>query len=221
MSPLRIFACLAAAAHGLNIRGDAPAVATSLTCPLDLPVSNLALASDETLETTGDKVVDSPQDKQKVLQEALSDYKVKKQAYKLATAKLMAAMEALLAVPSADTAMLEKVATGKSGKDSLVVFYAPWCPHCQTFVLHDQQGNPANAPLEVLRKDLAKAEKTKDLDVIRADVTVVGKTIPKDFAVQAIPTVYFVNKQGKEIQFNGNPHSEEALKAFINEHVGK
>jgi len=178
------------------------------------------LASDESLEKSDDKVA-APDDKQKVLQEALADYKVKKQAFKLATAKLMAAMETLLETPSADTAMLEQAASGKLGKDSLVVFYAPWCPHCQTFVLHDQQGNPANAPLEVLRKDLAKADKTKDLNVVRADVTVVGKTIPKDFVVQGIPTVYFVTKQGKEIQFSGNPHSSEALKAFVDSHVGK
>merc|ERR1719502_2355011 len=107
--------------------------------------------------------------------------------YQLATAKLMSAMDALLEVPNAGAGDLQKLADGKFGKAALVVFYAPWCPHCQSFVLHDQKGDPLNAPLEVLHRELAKADDTKNVNVIRADVTKVGKQMPKDFAVQAIP----------------------------------
>merc|ERR1719333_1952484 len=117
----------------------------------------------------------------------------------------MTAMEALLKVPAADAPMLENVASGKLGKDSLVVFYAPWCPHCQSFVLHDQKGDPTNAPLEVLRRNFAKSAATKNVAVLRADVTRLGQSkVPKAFNVPAIPTVYFVGTQGKTIKFAGN-----------------
>jgi len=225
MSPVRIFACLVASAAGLAIQNQAPVIATEvdLTCQLSqaLPVSALALGDDDALEHSSQKVAEGPTSgslaqKHAVLQGALADYKVKKQQFQLSTAKLMAAMETLLEVPSADAAALEKVASGKSGKDTLIVFYAPWCPHCQTFVLRDKQGNPTNAPLEVLRREFAAGKETKDVDVMRADVTKLGQGgLPKSFVVQGIPTVYFVNKNGEESKFDGNPHSGPGLKAFV------
>ena len=39
----------------------------------------------------------------------------------------------------------------------LAVYYSgsPRCGHCQSFVLHDGAGNPANAPLEKINKELS------------------------------------------------------------------
>lgn len=222
MAVFRVFVCLLASAASLKLQGDAPVDLAHLTCqlPIALPVAALNLADDEVLDNA--VVVATPKgdalaQKQQVLQDAMVDYKQKKQAFQLATNNLMAAMETLLEVPSADASMLEQVAGGKTGKDALVVFYAPWCPHCQTFVLHDKQGNPTNAPLELLRKELATAPETKNVNVIRADVTQVGKKIPAVFAVASIPSVYFVSKDGKASKFAGNPGSSPQLKQFIEE----
>jgi len=224
MAVFRVFVCLLASAASLKLQGDAPVDLAHLTCqlPIALPVAALNLADDEVLDNA--VVVATPKgdalaQKHQVLQDAMVDYKQKKQAFQLATNNLMAAMETLLEVPSADASMLEQVAGGKSGKDALVAFYAPWCPHCQTFVLHDKQGNPTNAPLELLRKELATTPETKNVNVIRADVTrfPAGKGIPAVFAVASIPSVYFVSKDGKASKFAGNPGSSSQLKQFIEE----
>jgi len=221
MSRFCILVILLPSASGLTIRGDAPALATAVdfTCPL-VPVVNLAFSGDEAMEKREGKVADAPSDqKQRALQEATASYQVKKTAFEDATADLYGAIDAILQVPAADAAMLQNVSEGKVGKDTLVAFYAPWCPHCQTFVLHDEDGIPANAPLEVLRKDFAKADATKNVNVIRADVTKLGqKSIPSSFVVQGIPAVYFVNAKGEETQFQGNPHNTSALKAFVEDH---
>jgi len=212
---------VSASAVSLRQAGDKPVEKIPVdleSCPLDSPVVALALSSDSALEETNGLAVGTPNEaaKRKALMDALAEYKVKKQAMQVATNNLMAAMEALLVVPAADKALLANVADGKTGKDSLVVFYAPWCPHCQTFVLHDKQGNPSNAPLELLSQDLAKDSSTKDVAVMRADVTVLGQSgIPSKFAVQGIPSVYFANKAGKATQFAGNPHSTADLTAFV------
>merc|ERR1740138_1854683 len=118
--------------------------------------------------------------------------------------------------------MLAKAAAGTFGKDALVAFYAPWCPHCQTFVLHDKKGNPKNAPLENLRRDMAKDEKLKGVAVYRADVTTLGQNgIPSPLVVQGIPTMYFINAKGSATQFKGNPHDLSSIKMFANGLVSK
>jgi len=188
--------------------------------PTALPVA-FALSDDDVIERTNNTKqasnagVPDEKAKREALQEAIVDYKQKKQQYQLATVKLMSAMEALLQVPSADNAALEKVAQAKAGKDTLVVFYAPWCPHCQSFVLHDKNGDPTNAPLEVFRRDLQADASTKNVEVVRADVTKLGNDIPAPFDVQAIPTVYFVNREGEESKFDGNPQNLADLKGFV------
>lgn len=132
-----------------------------------------------------------------------------------AQGKLMVAMEGLLEVPSADTLTLRKIANGALGQDSLITFYAPWCPHCQTFVLHDTKSNPSNAPYEVLFRDLAKDDASKSVAVFRADITKIGDNIPDAFQVQGIPTVYGVTKLGDPQKFTGNAHSQKELKEFV------
>jgi len=208
------------------------------------PIAHLASA-DETCQWPGSSPVTAltlaeygemsdPEADVKTYQDAVVTYKAKAQAFETAKANflnssaalefqaadtaLMEAGEALLETPAADTAMLSKAVAGEFGKDTLVAFYAPWCPHCKTFVLHDEAGNPKNAPLENLRKDMAKDQNLKDVAVYRADVTKLGENgIPAPLVVQGIPTMYFINAQGAATQFQGNAHDLPSVKAFVGE----
>jgi len=156
-------------------------------------------------------------DKQQKYKDALEKYRDEKGNYMKAMAKVSTSLNTLLAVPTADAKSLAALAKG-GGKDTLVVFYAPWCPHCQTFVMHDNKGNPLGAPLESLRRDLKANKSTKDVEIVRADTTKVGK-IPVEFKVVGIPAVYFATKKGKVTQFVGNPHDTLALTSFVNKQV--
>lgn len=220
MSLLRILVVLVAPAAGLLIHADPVEVqktgdASALTCQMKDSVTSLVLADDKVLDS------EPTAEEKDNYNDALKEYKQKKQEYQLSEAKLMAAMENLLDVPAADIEYLEKAANGETGKDSLIVFYAPWCPHCQTFVLHDEKGNPLNAPYEIFAKDLAKSEDTKDVAVMRADIMKVRDGIPAKFVVEGIPSVYFISKAGKATMFKGNPHDTQQLKDFVIAHVVK
>jgi len=224
---------LAASAAALSLKND-PALPVHLIADASCtwsgaaPVTALVLAEDISLDdeqktdpkTTTKK--EAQAGRMKVYQDALVVYKEKKKAFMLAQSKLMLSMEGLLETPAADPAVLAKAAGGTLGKDALVAFYAPWCPHCQTFVLHDKKGNPTNAPLENLRKDMAKDQKLKGVAVYRADVTKLGQQgIPAKLPVKGIPTMYFINAKGVPTQFAGNPHDTESIKAFANGLVSK
>jgi thiol-disulfide isomerase/thioredoxin len=115
--------------------------------------------------------------------------------------------EAASSVTPVDSKSLGELADAK--QDLLLVFYAPWCPTCQTFVMHDAQGNPEKAPLELLSKEFQAASGPK---VVKWDVDVdrnVG-----DFDVEYIPTVYLVTSNGEKQMFKGDPHDAKALKQF-------
>jgi len=222
MARIVLFCCVAYAA-GLTLR-NSTAIDGKIeegSCQLQnkLQVPAFALTDDTALVSVapGDEKLNQQQEN---LQTAIQNYKKEKEHFQSATDKLMEATEALLEVPAADAERLGKVADGSFGKDVFLVVYAPWCPHCQTFVLHDAHGNPANAPLEVLRRDLLEDEATSDVVVMRADVTKLGQTgIPPKFQVQSIPTAFFANKRGEETQFSGDTHSIAALTAFVKQHA--
>lgn len=97
----------------------------------------------------------------------------------------------------------------KAKKDLLVVFYAPWCGHCKTFVMHDDQGNPEKAPLELLSKEFQAANGPT---VVKFDVQADNNVQP--FDVEFIPTVYLVTSSGETKKFEGDPHSFQSLKDF-------
>merc|ERR550514_1435461 len=130
----------------------------------------------------------------------------------------MKAMDGLLTVPKADSKGVAELMEKKE-KDAFIVFYAPWCPHCQTFVLHDGKGDPTKAPLEVIKKDLAADPASKDVEVLRFDVNA-HRDIPAGLDVEFIPTMYVV-AGGTATKFEGNPKDATALKAFIADHQGK
>merc|ERR1719240_1963905 len=96
-----------------------------------------------------------------------------------ASNRLMAAMSAMLEVPNVNGVTL-KSKVEKKDKDVLVVFYAPWCPHCQRFVLHDGRGSPENAPLEVFNRQMQERGANATLSVLRFD-THAHQDVPADF----------------------------------------
>lgn len=75
------------------------------------------------------------------------------------------------AVPSVDSKELEKLLEDKSTK-VIVVFFAPWCPHCQTYVLHsaDAAKDPAKAPLELFYKKHVETDTGKKLKIVSYNV---------------------------------------------------
>merc|ERR1719498_181042 len=123
------------------------------------------------------------------------------------------AVNNMLQVPSMDGKELTSLVEKKE-KDVLVVFYAPWCPHCQHFVLGDKQGNPEKAPLELLNAELDKEHKDT-LELVRFDIDKNRAPLPQDFAVQYIPTIYLASADGKKTPFKGNPQDTAAIKEFI------
>jgi thiol-disulfide isomerase/thioredoxin len=131
------------------------------------------------------------------------------QAYKAAEAELQVAINELLETPLVDQAKLTEMAS-KQDKDLLVVFYAPWCGHCQRFVLHDGSGDPSKAPLEKINKDLSG----DNLQVLRFDIT--ASENPPDMPVEYIPTVYLAKKDGTRVMFSGDPGAPGALEGFYN-----
>jgi thiol-disulfide isomerase/thioredoxin len=147
------------------------------------------------------------------LQEAQGKLEAAAQSYKAAEAELNVAVNEMLVTPLVNNAQLtEHVA--KNDKDLLVVFYAPWCGHCKSFVLHDGTGDPSKAPLEKINKDLSNDH----FQVLRFDITA-GEG-PDDMPVEYIPTIYLAMKDGSRHKFNGNPAAPGALEQFYNANKG-
>jgi len=146
--------------------------------------------------------------KKATLDDALATYKDEKRHFEQAEAALMRAMTALLKVPEMDPEGLQKLQEG--GEPTLVVFYAPWCPHCQNFVLHDEDGDPTRAPLELLREELVAS----NVSVARVD-TSKHQDLPSAFVVMSIPAVYFVNSVGTVVEYQQDPSNFDLVKQFV------
>lgn len=98
-------------------------------------------------------------------------------------------------VPAVNAASLVQTLSETTG-DVIVVFYAPWCPHCQSFVLHDVAGNADNAPIEVLNNELIEAKGPK---VVKFNTD--QSAPPAGYKVEFIPTIYLANQSGKRVKF--------------------
>jgi len=95
-------------------------------------------------------------------------------------------------------------------EDILVVFYAPWCPHCKSFVMADGLGNAENAPLEVLAKQIAEAKGPK---VVKFDITA-SLPPPTQFVVTYVPTIYVASKTGAVTLYNSESLDIGAMKVW-------
>merc|ERR1719428_2563684 len=118
----------------------------------------------------------------------MEEYVQAQQQMKASQERLMAAMSAMLQVPNVNGAALTSMVEKKE-KDLLVVFYAPWCPHCQSYVLHDGKGSPEDAPLEVFNREMQASGANATLKILRYD-TAADQNLPNGFDVKYIPTIY-------------------------------
>eukprot|EP00928_Gymnodinium_smaydae_P080666 TRINITY_DN64318_c0_g1_i1.p1 TRINITY_DN64318_c0_g1~~TRINITY_DN64318_c0_g1_i1.p1 ORF type:complete len:235 (+),score=73.28 TRINITY_DN64318_c0_g1_i1:71-775(+) len=214
-----VAAVLAQPAAGLTVAGskEQPQAAAALDASLCSLAEAPALFALDLDGSSGEEPAanNTTAEKRQELKLAIQEYKAIAAQFKAAEAKLQAAMEQLLEVPSVDGPALTALLEAK--KNTLVAFYAPWCPHCQRFVLHDGKGNPQAAPLELFRKKLL--EEKRDVGVVRFDLQKHGQTFPSAFTVKGIPAMYFVNKEGKAIAFRGNPHDAAQLEMFVKTQV--
>ena len=119
----------------------------------------------------------------------------------------------LAATVAAKSAVLDLIPSNfddvvlKSGKPTLVEFFAPWCGHCKTL-----------APVyEELAQSLEWAKSKVQIAKVDADAE---KALGKRFGVQGFPTLkFFDGKSDKPTEYNGG-RDLESLTKFIAEKTG-
>ena len=119
----------------------------------------------------------------------------------------------LAATVAAKSAVLDLIPSNfddvvlKSGKPTLVEFFAPWCGHCKTL-----------APVyEELAQVFEYAKDKVQIAKVDADAE---KSLGKRFGVQGFPTIKFFDGQSdKPTEYNGG-RDLAALTAFITEKTG-
>ncbi|KAK3325504.1 thioredoxin-like protein [Apodospora peruviana] len=122
------------------------------------------------------------------------------------------AVAGLAAIVAAKSAVLDLVPSNfdkvvlKSGKPTLVEFFAPWCGHCKS--------------LAPVYEELAHAfESNKDVQIAKVDADA-EKELGRRFGVQGFPTLkFFDGKSDKPIDYNGG-RDLESLSNFISEQTG-
>mmetsp|Transcript_48088 Transcript_48088/g.139293 ORF Transcript_48088/g.139293 Transcript_48088/m.139293 type:complete len:215 (+) Transcript_48088:93-737(+) len=94
--------------------------------------------------------------------------------------------------------------------DLLIVFYAPWCPHCRDFVMQDAAGDAAKAPLQLLSRELAAEHGPK---VLKFDIE--ASKHPEDFVVNYVPRIFFKPRNGAHVAYEGSPDDLQSLKDWV------
>ncbi|KAK6219202.1 hypothetical protein LQW54_002451 [Pestalotiopsis sp. IQ-011] len=118
----------------------------------------------------------------------------------------------LAAVVAAKSAVLDLIPSNfddvvlKSGKPTLVEFFAPWCGHCKN--------------LAPVYEELAGVfASTKDVQIAKVDADA-EKSLGKRFGVQGFPTLkFFDGKSDKPTDYNGG-RDLDSLTNFITEKTG-
>lgn len=108
-------------------------------------------------------------------------------------------------IETGDKDFQEKVI--KSGKNSFVKFYAPWCGHCKAMA-----GD---------WKNLAKAYADNDnVQIVDVDCIDAGKSICSQMGVQGFPTLkYFTEKTGKSGAAYQGGRDLASLKTFVEKNL--
>jgi protein disulfide-isomerase A6 len=123
------------------------------------------------------------------------------------------ALAALSATVAANSAVIDLIPSNfddvvlKSGKPTLVEFFAPWCGHCKT--------------LAPVYEDLAAVfEYAKDkVQIAKVDADA-QRDLGKRFKVQGFPTLkFFDGKSDKPIEYNSG-RDLESLTTYITEKTG-
>ncbi|KAI1816737.1 disulfide isomerase [Poronia punctata] len=118
----------------------------------------------------------------------------------------------LTAVVAAKSAVLDLIPDNfdqvvlKSGKPTLVEFFAPWCGHCKT--------------LAPVYEELGQAyASSKDVQIAKVDADA-QKSLGKRFGIQGFPTLkWFDGKSDKPTDYNGG-RDLDSLTKFISEKTG-
>ncbi|KAI1633872.1 thioredoxin-like protein [Biscogniauxia mediterranea] len=118
----------------------------------------------------------------------------------------------LATVAAAKSAVLDLIPSNfddvvlKSGKPTLVEFFAPWCGHCKN--------------LAPVYEDLAQVFATsKDVQIAKVDADA-ERSLGQKFGVQGFPTLkWFDGKSDKPIDYKGG-RDLDSLTAFVTEQTG-
>ncbi|KAI1753455.1 thioredoxin-like protein [Xylaria castorea] len=118
----------------------------------------------------------------------------------------------LTAVVAAKSAVLDLIPSNfddvvlKSGKPTLVEFFAPWCGHCKN--------------LAPVYEELGQAfASSKDVQIAKVDADA-EKALGKRFGIQGFPTLkWFDGKSDKPVDYSGG-RDLESLTKFITEKAG-
>jgi protein disulfide-isomerase A6 len=121
-------------------------------------------------------------------------------------------LSGLVAVAAASSAVLDLIPDNfdkvvlKSGKPTLVEFFAPWCGHCKN--------------LAPVYEELAQVyASSKDVQIAKVDADA-QKSLGKRFGIQGFPTLkWFDGKSDKPIDYNGG-RDLESLTKFVAEKAG-
>ncbi|RZC41187.1 Thioredoxin domain containing protein [Asbolus verrucosus] len=90
-----------------------------------------------------------------------------------------------------------------NGKDTLVEFFAPWCPYCKE--------------LAPVYEELGEKLRDEDVAIVKMDGT--GE-VPSNYAVRQYPTLYWVPKDSKSspVRYEGGRELNDFVK-YIAEHA--